>query len=208
MHNAQKLGKYWLRSKENAHWANCHFCNETDSMDHILTECTAPEVKIIWKLAEILWRKKMDTWPAINNTGAVLACAMIDFTTPQGKSLTGANRLYRIIISESAYLIWKIRCKRLFEKGPHDEPISEKEIHNRWVKTINNRLDLDRSMTNKKFEEKAIPRRKVLKTWRKVIKNEKNLPSDWTKINGVIVSIGQMERHANENQAKADKGVT
>lgn len=111
------------------------------------------------------------------------------------------------IISESAYLIWKIRCKRLFESGPNDEQITQREIHNRWVKTINNRLNLDRAMTNKKHTDNAIPRKKVLQTWRRTIQNEKELPADWTTINGVIVSIGQMERHAKENQTMADMNM-
>lgn len=54
---------------------------------------------------------------------------------------------------------------------------------------INQRLDLDKAMTNKKFETKTIPRKIVLQTWRNTLKNEKDLPEDWTNVRGVLVGI-------------------
>lgn len=69
-------------------------------MGHILTECT-PEVMIIWRLAEKLWKKKMPDWPMIYCVGAVIVCALADFKTLEEDKLTGANQLYRIIVSDS-----------------------------------------------------------------------------------------------------------
>jgi ribonuclease HI len=45
-------------------------------------------------------------------------------------------------------------------------------------------------MTNlAKYGKKAIKKGLVLKTWSKVIKNEENLPKDWTRETGVLVGI-------------------
>lgn len=162
-------------------------------MDHILTSCLAPEVKIIWMLAERLWRKKMNFWPEIKNAGAVMACALADFQSSKGKKQTGANRLYRILISESAYLIWKLRCKRIFNPPKNGEETTETEIQNRWIKTINLRLELDIALTNPKYEKKATPRAKVLKTWRGTVMNERSLPDDWTRSKKVVIDIERME---------------
>ncbi|KZP29259.1 hypothetical protein FIBSPDRAFT_727733, partial [Athelia psychrophila] len=196
MHREEKTGEFWEKIENREENAHCRVPNcekACESMDHILTECTTPEVKIIWSLAEKLWRKKMPTWPKIYCAGAVMACALADFRTPEGDKLTGANRLYRIIVSESAWLIWKLRCRRLFDPDAAKDVITEREIHNRWVKVINLRLDLDRAMTNPKYERKAISRAKVLQTWRGTINDAKNLPSDWTRSKDVCISIKRME---------------
>lgn len=69
-----------------------------------------------------------------------MASTQAEFETKDGKKQSGANRLYKILISESVYLIRKLRCKRLFNSPKNREPTSEIEIHNRWVKTRNPRL--------------------------------------------------------------------
>lgn len=201
MHNAHKIGDYWiLKAKNKEEWAKCHRCGENDSIDHAIIECDSPEVKTIWPLAESLWRMKLNDWPEIKNIASILACGAVEFKSRNGNKLPGASRLYRIIISESAYLIWKLRCKRLFE-ATQDEPLmTEKEVHNRWIKTINMRLELDKTLTKSKYNEKAVKRKTVLQTWRGTIKDEKNLPIDWTRINGVVVGIGRKESHDGAHQ--------
>ncbi|KAJ7850852.1 hypothetical protein B0H13DRAFT_1585009, partial [Mycena leptocephala] len=61
-----------------------------------------------------------------------------------GKRDNRADRLFRILISETVHLIWKLRCMRVIERG--SDPMryfSEKEIHNRWLSCINQRLPID-----------------------------------------------------------------
>lgn len=135
----------------------------------------------------------MNFWPKITNSGAVMACAQADFRSSTGIKQTGASRLYRILISESAYLIWKLRCKRIFDPPKNGEEMTETEIQNRWIKTINLRLKLDIAITNPKYEKKATPRAKVLKTWRGTIMNERDLPDDWTRTKKVVIDIEKME---------------
>ncbi|KAJ7640931.1 hypothetical protein B0H17DRAFT_960186 [Mycena rosella] len=111
-----------------------------------------------------------------------MACAAIK------RHDAGATRLFRILISESAFLVWRLRNERVINK---EIPTSARAIHNRWLKLINNRLGLDRAMTNEhKYGKKAVKKNLVLKTWRKVLKNEDDLPKDWTRETEVLVGIG------------------
>ncbi|KAJ7661175.1 hypothetical protein B0H17DRAFT_953751 [Mycena rosella] len=93
----------------------------------------------------------------------------------------GTTRLFRILVSESAFLIWRLRCERVIQEK---DLASAREIHNRWLKTINNRLGLDG------YGKKAIKKSLVLKTWQRVLKNERNLPKNWIWEAEVLVGIG------------------
>jgi hypothetical protein len=88
-------------------------------------------------------------------------------------------------MAESVYLIWKLRCERVIQNnGVH---ATSKEI-NRWVATMNAQLKLDSKMTDRMFEKKAIPVRKV-HTWKGILKGEDKLPDDWTGSTEVLVGI-------------------
>ncbi|KAK0503869.1 hypothetical protein EDD18DRAFT_1062432, partial [Armillaria luteobubalina] len=93
----------------------------------------------------------------------------------------GADRLYRILITKSAWLIWKLRNKRRI--GKEDDPDawhSQQEIHNRWLSVINLRLHLDCLLTNtQRYETKALEHCTVATTWSRLLQNENGLPSDW-----------------------------
>lgn len=94
----------------------------------------------------------------------------------------------RILLSESAHLIWKLRCERLIQNA--NVAFSEVEIRNRWVNAINRRLDTDRLMTHQKYESKALDATKVQRTWSGVLRNEDSLPSGgWLRTSGVLVGI-------------------
>jgi len=85
-------------------------CRVEDSMEHILTECDVPGQGLIWNLTKALWLKKQGSWPNRLNMGNIIGCSLIEVKSQDGEHQTGAERLYRIIMSEAAYLIWKIRC--------------------------------------------------------------------------------------------------
>ncbi|KAJ7683356.1 hypothetical protein B0H17DRAFT_941990, partial [Mycena rosella] len=157
-------------------------CGTTESMQHILTQCDAPGQEAIWELASELWKLKTGVDLARPTTGQIMACAAIK------RGDAGTTRLLRILISESAFLIWRLRCERVIQEK---DPASAREIHNRWLRTINNRLGLDRAMTNEgRYGKRAIKKSLVLKTWRKTLKNERNLPKDWIWETEVLVGIG------------------
>ncbi|KAJ7170943.1 hypothetical protein C8R43DRAFT_1150631, partial [Mycena crocata] len=96
--------------------------------------------------------------------------------------------LFRIIVSESAHLIWRLRCERVIQEKA---PASNNEINNRWLKGINNRLRIDCELTNViKYGKRSLKKEIVLKTWCKALKKESELPQDWTRETGVLVGIG------------------
>ncbi|KAJ7829234.1 hypothetical protein B0H13DRAFT_1916632 [Mycena leptocephala] len=128
-----------------------------------------------------MWRMKTgeDLKPTL---GEIMACAA------KKKGDTGTTRLYRILVSESAHLIWRLQNERVINQK---DPASHREIHNRWLKQINNRLALDCAMTDDvKYGKKAIKVSLVKGTWRKVLKDERHLSRHWPREVGVLVGIG------------------
>jgi ribonuclease HI len=108
--------------------------------------------------------------------GLVLGCGLAEFKNPKGKKLAEASRLFEIIVSESAFLIWKIRGERVTSGKPVH---SEAEIHNRWVTCMNNRLKIDRLLTDRsRYGSRALNIKTVLKTWDGVLMDNKNLPDN------------------------------
>ncbi|PBK97143.1 hypothetical protein ARMGADRAFT_1044147 [Armillaria gallica] len=135
-----------------------------------------------------LWENTGNQWPQITY-GKILACGLAQFHNKNNQLLYGKNRLYRILISESAFLIWKL-C--------YDETKwhSKTEIHNQWVSSINQRLTLDcqiaRTYTNKK--ENLNPKL-VLHTWSSCLYEEEKLPDDWIRQPGVLVGIPYLKNN-------------
>jgi ribonuclease HI len=181
IHDGYKVGNHWKKIEALKERAICRGCEVTESMEHILTHCDATGQSEVWDLASEVWKKKTgdDLKPTI---GEIMACGAIT----RGDRAT--TRLFRILVSESAYLIWCLRNERVIrEKGG----ASDREIKNRWLKTINKRIALDCLLSNKaKYGNKSINKSLVLKTWQKTLLNEDRLLEDWTKETGVLVGVG------------------
>ncbi|KAK0436549.1 hypothetical protein EV421DRAFT_1681426, partial [Armillaria borealis] len=63
--------------------------------------------------------------------GMIMGVALVNFKDEEDVPIKGANRLYRILITESA---WLMRNERGI--GKEDNPNewrSQQEIHNRWL---------------------------------------------------------------------------
>ncbi|KAJ4475526.1 hypothetical protein J3R30DRAFT_3294490, partial [Lentinula aciculospora] len=60
-----------------------------------------------------------------------------------------------------------------------------------WLKVINSRLELDRCMSNQRYETTALSKRLVLQTWKGVLAEEEKLQKDWMDelISGVLVGM-------------------
>ncbi|KAJ7922719.1 hypothetical protein B0H13DRAFT_1865564 [Mycena leptocephala] len=181
MHGAHRIGKFWKNIPECEDRATCDHCQETENLEHILLG--------LWKLAEEFWAKKHPTWPPLS-MGSILGCGMAIFEDKKKRPHAAKARLYRILITESMYLIWKLRCECVI--GHNGEPPTANEIHNRWVHTINERLEIDKNLTNElKFGKQYIlPRKLVLDAWRGTLHAEKDLPRDWLNKAEVLASIG------------------
>ncbi|KAK7455150.1 hypothetical protein VKT23_011021 [Stygiomarasmius scandens] len=192
-HDAYMTGTHWTRPNlkpELQERALCAHCDEIEDLEHILTSCRSPGQITIWNLTAELWeRKRTDTAWDHPTLGDILGCGLAMIKSPEKKEnrLAGETRMWRILLGESAYLIWKLRCERVIAND--NQPFSEREVKNRWIAMLNERLELDCRMSNKKYETKAIPKRLVQKTWRGLLFDEQNLPDDWTSTTGVLVGI-------------------
>ncbi|KAJ6564223.1 hypothetical protein B0H19DRAFT_1067810 [Mycena capillaripes] len=178
MHGAYRLGRYWLHIPGFEDRATCRACGEIESMEHILLQCSRPGRAEIWKLAEDVWKKNYADWPSLS-LGSILGSSLAVFKDNRGRALHGKTRLYRILVSESMYAIWKMRCDSVLSKA--GELISVQETHNKWVGTINERILTDRVLaTSSKYKKGAsIPSALVLQTWSGTLKDEDQMPENW-----------------------------
>jgi len=192
LHNTYKVGKYWNNIPTFEHREQCIQCGEEESIEHIITEC--PEsipIKVIWDLVEKIWKMKGGTWNPINY-GIILGCNLVKFKHENGKPDHGKNRLFTILISESAHLIWKIHFDQVINRT-EDNKLTQTEIHNKWVNIMNTHLKMDVILTNSyKYKCKATPFNKVLDTWKNILFNERKLPENWIKQTGVLVGIASL----------------
>ena len=193
MHNAYKCGKYWRNIPMCEERGLCQVCDRVEeSMEHILTECQATSQAEIWKLAEELWLLRGLPWIA-PRFGTILGCGLAAYQSERGNhKLMGANRLYAILVSESAHLIWRLRCKWKISEGAAPEKIlSDDTVKKMWLQNINRRLQLEMLQTDKlQYGRKALNSTLVEKTWWGVLRNQELLSDDWLKGTGVLVGIG------------------
>ncbi|KAJ6463824.1 hypothetical protein C8R47DRAFT_1057618 [Mycena vitilis] len=184
IHGAHRIGKFWLNIPDLEDRAKCQHCGDLENMEHILVQCTRPGRQIIWDLAEKLWLLKHKSWPAIS-LGSILGAGLASFEDEDGKKLPNTARLYKILLTESMYLIWKIRCEVVIGGGGVEK--TPTEIHNRWVAAVNERLEIDRNLTNQKGS--SILGSSTRPTWRGTLKDEDKLPDKWLSEPEVLVGI-------------------
>ncbi|KAJ7140527.1 ribonuclease H-like protein [Mycena crocata] len=181
IHDGYKVGNHWTKIPGYEEQGKCRVCDETETMEHILTKCSARGQAMVWRQASKIWRRKTgtDLYPTL---GEIMVCGMAQ------KGDKGTTRLYRILVSEAAFLIWKIRNERVIQQK---NEASRQEIENRWMLSINNRLKFDRAQTDAaKYGSKSLKKSLVQETWTKVIENESYLPEDWMREAEVLVGVG------------------
>ncbi|KAJ7073790.1 hypothetical protein C8F01DRAFT_1042859 [Mycena amicta] len=190
IHQTYKIGERWLHIPSFEHWANCPTCHLPDSMAHTLLECSAPGSHEVCALCKQLWELKTLEMPTVS-LGLIVGIGLCHVKDENGKRLKGTEHLLRILVSESAFIIWKLRCERLMSCGglPH----SKMEVHNYWVAQMNKRLKLDQLASNAScFGAQATDKRVVLQTWEGVLMDNKHLPNDWVGQSEVLVGIGML----------------
>ncbi|PBK66451.1 ribonuclease H-like protein [Armillaria solidipes] len=190
--NTFKIGLFWERlGPQLSIRGECPHCKVTESMEHILVECSIEGQATLWGLARELWEGKGLEW--IPQTyGLALGATLVQIRTRKGTVDRAATRLYRILMTETVHLIWKIRCQRRIQRGD-DSPESwhtRDEVHNLWVAAMNRRLTIDRALVNKyRYGTKALKKSMVLSTWEGTLLDEGALPEDWIDQCGVLVGI-------------------
>ena len=186
--NVYKIGEYWNPIKGYENRGTCPICNVQETMDHILTKCDATPRKTTWTLTNDLWVKKHNS-PLPMRLGDILGCDLAKFKK-NGKPNKGKNRLYRILTSETTYLIWRMRNERRIHDEDTTPNNSPTPTINRWMHAINKRLMINRALTDDiRFCKKAIDKKLVKATWRNCLDNEDRLPDNWTRLSGVLVGI-------------------
>ncbi|KAJ7629150.1 hypothetical protein DFH06DRAFT_1272817 [Mycena polygramma] len=178
LHQVSKIGEHWIDIPTYQYWEICQHCKTVETMEHILLECEAPGQSKLWKLAQELWELKGFSWPEMS-LGRIFACGLVDVQDEAGKTDAGANRLFRILISETAHLIWKFRCTQVIDRGNDlSKYYSEYKLHNKLLDCINSCLHTDTLLTDtKKYGSRALNLKKVLNTWK--VKDSENLPEVW-----------------------------
>ena len=187
VHGIYKLGSFWNHVPGYEDRAECPLCNKPDTFDHIVTECGSTEKETVREQANGLWRRKYDEDLPLS-VGAVLGGGIANFRGRSGKPDTARNRLYRILITESAHLIWVLRCERKITNG--DNPgnyHSAEAVINRWYTEINERMQIDCLMTSiHLYERKALKTKVVYDTWTKCSTNTEDL----RRHPGVLILVG------------------
>lgn len=189
LHGAHRIGEWWRNIPDHEHRALCLKCGVDETMDHILTDCDIPGQQIIWRLVKHALIAKRGDSPQIS-FGLILGCGALSLSHGKQK-LPGTSRLLRILISESAHLIWKLRCERVMERGT--DPASwhnEREIRARWAARINQRLKLDQAQLRSRYRSRTLTKDLVLCTWSGVLQDEHQYPDDWVSYAGVLVGMG------------------
>ncbi|KAE9391841.1 hypothetical protein BT96DRAFT_831489, partial [Gymnopus androsaceus JB14] len=190
MHDAHRVGRFWKHTPECEERMMCAHCNEIESLEHILLECDRPWRRLIWEMAKSLWPKTPDHGPWKEpNLGIILGTNLLEFKDAKGKPAPGVKRLYKILITESAHLIWKLHCEAVIDR--ENEDIPDKETYNRLCQVLNQRLARDQSLTYKpRWKKSALTKKRVLQMWNPIIKDPQKLLSDWIGEAGVLVGIG------------------
>ncbi len=89
-------------------------------MEHILMMCAAPSRETIWQLALAAIEAKCGRQLTIT-FGVLLAVPCIMLSGLLEKRHAGADRLARIILMESAHLIWTLRCERVIQWADNED---------------------------------------------------------------------------------------
>jgi len=187
-HGLYRLGNFWKHIPGCEDRAECPICGKEDTLAHIITECDSVEKNTVWDQTNELWKRRYNS-DIPTSEGAVLGGGLASFTKENGRPDTGKNRLYRILITEAAHLIWVLRCERRISGGDNPEGFhSQEAVKNRWHKKINERMQIDCLLTNKYlYETRAQKTKTVYKTWEKCSTNTEDLHRDWCRHPGVLV---------------------
>ena len=176
-HDAHRIGAYWNHIPECEARMTCQVCGVTEDLAHILLKCKAPGQNEVWEATRELWRHKHPQWPELT-VGTLLGCGLARFQST--RNAAGIQRLYRILISESMFVIWKLRNERVIHRAGAELPLQE--ILNKWNQAILNRFEIDRVLANRPRHGKraSLDPNRVIETWSAVLVNEDNLPKEWS----------------------------
>ena len=134
IHEVFRIEYFWSHIQAVAERQFCATCRTTESMDHILIHCRCRPgpMRQILCLAREAWPHRNLPWPEIDLGTILLGCGslsvqqVINNEAQNGNQEhrnnnahhKGVSRLLQILISESAFLIWVLRCERVIQGKP------------------------------------------------------------------------------------------
>ena len=186
INNTLRIGEFWERIPNLEHRARCASCDATtESLEHILVECEDPSTNLIWTLTKRLWPADTIPWPDLC-LGLLLGCGNICLPSPDDQPYQkGPSRLLRILLSESAHLIWVLRCERTIQGTTH----SPSAVEMRWKNKLNQRIATDRFLASF-YERGNFTRSLVYHTWTPaLLRDYPDLDPDWVVRDEVLVGI-------------------
>ena len=191
-HGAYMLGSTWAHIPGYEDRAICNLCDEQEDLNHIMTRCQSAERRTIWGLASEIWSLKHGEALQITE-GAILGGGLATFSAENGNPDAPKNRFYKILMTESTHLIWVLRCeRRISREGETTPDPPEAEIRTKWLRKMNERMQIDCLLTNQYlYERKALKTRLVYETWKGVSTNTTDLHREWCRHPGVLVGMTQ-----------------
>ncbi|KAF6765699.1 hypothetical protein DFP72DRAFT_798461 [Ephemerocybe angulata] len=164
-HDCVPCGHIWAKVKGLEDRSRCDSCGCTESLEHILTECTRSGQELVWRLVRLALEEKGIEWEDLT-LGTILGCAVREQKKKDDRR-PGQERAYAILVSEAAFLIWKIRCEwRIGRNEEETEAHSDEEIENRWRFMMNAIIEFDYLSSNKeRYGTKATDAKLVEATW-------------------------------------------
>ncbi|KAJ3503204.1 hypothetical protein NMY22_g18328 [Coprinellus aureogranulatus] len=202
LHMGYKVGAYWRHIVPER--VSCGQCvgEPDENMAHILCECRVSHQEEIWALAKSMWDRTGLEWPPIT-IGLILGIGLIEVKKADGKPDQGRTRLLRILVSESAYLAWVLRCEwRIGRDADPTKLHTAEEVEARWRNTITRRLRIDWALTNRRaYGKKALHRALIMKTWEGLTASEVAAPPEGGSLaTGVLVGSAQPRRLPGRNR--------
>ncbi|EJD49464.1 hypothetical protein AURDEDRAFT_59551 [Auricularia subglabra TFB-10046 SS5] len=167
IHGAHKTGRYFAKMKLPwSDYADCPSCGVLESLEHILLECTHSGQERIWDLVAEIFKQKALTVEM--KYGLILGCASTRLASRWSERLPIEERFFTIgLASESAFLIWKIRCEARMEHGDDgDWRLDDEAVTQRWQAQIRARKLRDFAMADgKRYGTRGVPEYTAQRTW-------------------------------------------
>ena len=153
-------------------------------------DCAAPERRAIWDMTKSLWRAAGYVWHAVTFED-ILGMGMRAPTINGPDTRPPTARLWRILLSESVYLVWCFRCTRVIEhEGDPGWRHTASAVSSSWTRTLNKRLRQDAAAAHPRMGRLALAPSLVKDTWKSVIKVQNDDGVDWVRnIHRVLVGI-------------------
>ncbi|KAL1685820.1 hypothetical protein GGG16DRAFT_65541 [Schizophyllum commune] len=181
-HDAHRCGRHWKGVPECEHRVYCNHCSKNgtmveESLQHILTECTAPGQHDIWDRTTQLCTERRLLCPTIS-MGTILSCALMVVRDDEGKPKPGDSRFLQILVSESAYMVWLARNERVIQNENDSTRFkSPGALRGKLDNQLRRRRAIDVELKDKRrYGAKAIAHELADATWEGTILHDHRLP--------------------------------